>query len=139
MQVLLFALAVAGVLTTPAAADLLTVGPDGSPAPYHAIGDALADADPGDTVLVNPGLYPAFELNEAVRVVGAANVFVAAAGAEPAVRVLGIPLGSEGARVRDRGPEARLRGARCAARSRRAVRGHRHAARRARHLDVRAR
>lgn len=73
-------------------AGVLTVGPSGT---FAEVSAALAAAQPGDTILVQPGTYGPFQVDKAVRIAATGpGVEIAAIGAN-AVRVVNLPAGAE--------------------------------------------
>ena len=61
------AFAVSILLATPLAAATLTVGPGGA---FAEIADAVAAAQPGDDILVEPGTYQGFAVDKPLRIFG---------------------------------------------------------------------
>lgn len=73
-------------------AGVLTVGPSGT---FAEVSAALAAAQPGDTILVQPGTYGPFQVDKAVRIAATGpGVEIAAFGAN-AIRVVNLPAGAE--------------------------------------------
>lgn len=94
--VLARSLSLTALLSSPLLAQL-TVGPPGSGATYPEITAALAVAQPGDTIVVAPGVYAPFELTSGVSVIGAGGdvcqVAIPAGSANGAVTIAGVPAG----------------------------------------------
>ncbi|MBT5775003.1 MAG: nitrous oxide reductase family maturation protein NosD, partial [Dehalococcoidia bacterium] len=65
-------------------ATILVVSPGG---PYTSITDALADAQPGDTILVQGGVYPALVLNKSVTLRGELGAVIDAGGSGDVVTI----------------------------------------------------
>jgi hypothetical protein len=95
---LLTGLLFTALLSVPAEAAVITVGPAGSGANFTSISAAVAAAQPGDRILVAPGTYARFVLDKPVSVIGSApgTVFVQAALTAPAVRISDLDAGEEG-------------------------------------------
>lgn len=73
-------------------AGVLVVGPTGS---FADVAAALAAAQPGDTILVQPGTYGPFQVDKSVRIAATGpGVEIAAFGAN-AIRVVNLPAGAE--------------------------------------------
>jgi hypothetical protein len=73
-------------------AGVLTVGPTGA---FANVAAALAAAQPGDTILVEPGTYGPFQVDKSVRIAATGpGVEIAAFGVN-AIRVVNLPAGAE--------------------------------------------
>lgn len=81
-------------------ATILVVSPGG---PYTSITDALADAQPGDTILVQGGVYPALVLNKSVRVTGESGAVIDGGGIGDVVRIEAAGAVLEGFELRNSG------------------------------------
>jgi nitrous oxidase accessory protein len=81
-------------------ATILVVSPGG---PYTSITDALADAQPGDTILVQGGVYPALVLNKSVTLRGELGAVIDAGGSGDVVTIEAPGAVLEGFELRNSG------------------------------------
>jgi hypothetical protein len=83
---------VLGLLCPLARAGVLSVGPGGT---YVDIAAALAAAQPGDTILVQPGTYGPFQVDKPVRIAATGPGVVIAATGASAIRLVNLGAGDE--------------------------------------------